>query len=38
VHVQKTLTKETEAADDSAPVYDEVVNQQKNDHFSWNWS
>jgi tetrahydromethanopterin S-methyltransferase subunit G len=31
MHVQKSLAKETEAADESAPVYDEVVNQQKND-------
>jgi phosphatidylglycerophosphatase A len=31
VHIQKSLAKETEAADENAPVYDEVVNQQKND-------
>ena len=31
MHVQKSLAKETEAADESAPVYDEAVNQQKND-------
>ena len=31
MHVEKSLAKETEAADESAPVYDEVVNQQKND-------
>jgi tetrahydromethanopterin S-methyltransferase subunit G len=31
MHVQKSLAQETEAADESAPVYDEVVNQQKND-------
>ena len=31
MHVQKSLAKETEAADESALVYDEVVNQQKND-------
>ena len=30
-HAQKSITKETEAADESAPVYDEAVNQQKND-------
>jgi phosphatidylglycerophosphatase A len=30
MHIQKSLAKETEAADESAPVYDEVVNQQKN--------
>jgi hypothetical protein len=29
--VQKSLVKETEAADESAPMCDEVVNQQKND-------
>ena len=28
---QESLAKEIEAADESAPVYDEVVNQQKND-------
>ena len=33
MHVQKSLTKETEADDESAPMYDEVVNQQKNDLF-----
>ena len=27
VHVQKSLAKETEAADESEPVYDEAVNQ-----------
>ena len=31
MHVQESLTKETEAADESAPVYDEAMNQQKND-------
>ena len=31
MHIQKSLAKETEAADESAPVYDEAVNQQKND-------
>ena len=31
MHVQKSLAKETVAADESAPVYDETVNQQKND-------
>jgi hypothetical protein len=31
VHVQEYLAKETEVADESAPVYDEAVNQQKND-------
>ena len=37
-HIQKSLAKETEATDESAPVYDEAVNQQKNDMsvFSWN--
>ena len=30
MHIQKSLAKETEAADESAPMYDEVVNQQKN--------
>jgi hypothetical protein len=27
VHVQEYLAKETEVADESAPVYDEAVNQ-----------
>jgi hypothetical protein len=31
VHVQESLAKETKAADESAPVYDEAVNQRKND-------
>jgi hypothetical protein len=31
VHIQKSLAKETKAADENAPVYDEVMNQQKND-------
>ena len=31
MHVQKSLAKEAEAANASAPVYDEAVNQQKND-------
>ena len=31
MHIQKYLAKETEAADESAHVYDEEVNQQKND-------
>ena len=31
MHVQKSLAKETETADESALVYDEAVNQQKND-------
>ena len=31
MHIQKSLAKETEAANESAPVYDEAVNQQKND-------
>jgi hypothetical protein len=31
MHVQESLAKETEVADESAPVYDEAVNQQKND-------
>jgi hypothetical protein len=31
VHVQESLAKEDEAADESAPVYDEAVNQWKND-------
>ena len=30
MHVQKSLAKETEVADESAPVYDETVNKQKN--------
>ena len=30
-HVQKSLAKVTEATDESAPLYDEVMNQQKND-------
>ena len=30
-HVQKSLAKKTEAVDESAPMYDEAVNQQKND-------
>ena len=33
VHVRKYLAKETEAADESAPVYDEAENQQKNGLF-----
>jgi hypothetical protein len=31
VHIQKSLTKEIEAADESAPMHDEAINQQKND-------
>jgi hypothetical protein len=31
MHVQESLAKETEVADESAPMYDEAVNQQKND-------
>ena len=31
MHVQKSFAKETEAANESAPMYDEAVNQQKND-------
>ena len=31
MHVEKSLAKETEAADESAPMYSEAVNQQKND-------
>ena len=31
MHVQKSFAKETKATDESAPVYDEAVNQQKND-------
>jgi hypothetical protein len=31
VHIQKSLTKEIEVADESAPMYDEAINQQKND-------
>ena len=30
MQVQKSLAKETEAADQSAPVYDDAMNQQKN--------
>ena len=30
MHVQKSLAKETEVADQSAPMYDDAVNQQKN--------
>ena len=33
MHIQKSLAKETEAADESAPVYDKAVNQLKNDLF-----
>jgi hypothetical protein len=31
MHVQESLAKETKVADESAPMYDEAVNQQKND-------
>ena len=31
MHVQKSLAKEIEVADESAHVYDKAVNQQKND-------
>jgi hypothetical protein len=30
-HVQKSLAKATKATDESAPLYDEAMNQQKND-------
>ena len=29
-HVQKSLAKATEATNESAPLYDEAMNQQKN--------
>ena len=29
-HVKKSLAKATEAIDESAPLYDEAMNQQKN--------
>ena len=31
MHIQESLAKETKAADESAPVYDEAVNQHEND-------
>jgi hypothetical protein len=30
-HIQKSLTKATKTTDESAPLYDEAMNQQKND-------